>query len=113
MTKIYDGAPYFQTKNDYKKAKVTGRTDVASTELSYQWQKIVAYHEIENEEEGKESDFEIEIDESGYKYTFNDVEYESAPLEAGRYRLVVRYTDKKSGAVSTAYVYYTSKRKIS
>ncbi len=110
MTKIYDGAPYFQTKNDYKKAKVTGRTDVASTELSYQWQKIVAYHEIENEEEGKESDFEIEIDESGYKYTFNDVEYESAPLEAGRYRLVVRYTDKKSGAVSTAYVYYTIKK---
>ena len=77
---------------------------------NFQWQKIVSYHEIENEEEGKESDFEIEIDESGYKYTFNDVEYESAPLEAGRYRLVVRYTDKKSGAVSTAYVYYTIKK---
>ncbi len=49
MTKIYDGAPYFKTKNDYKKAKVTGRTDVASTELSYQWQKIRSYQEIPNE----------------------------------------------------------------
>jgi hypothetical protein len=107
MTKIYDGAPYFQTKNDYKKAKVTGRTDVASTELSYQWQKIRSYQEIPNEEEGKEPDFEVG-DESNWD--FESVEYASAPSEAGRYRLEVSYTDKKSGAVSTAYVYYTIKK---
>ena len=107
MTKIYDGAPYFKTKNDYKKAKVTGRTDVASTELSYQWQKIRNYQEIPNEEEGKEPDFEVG-DESNWD--FESVEYASAPSEAGRYRLEVSYTDKKSGAVSTAYVYYTIKK---
>ncbi len=107
MTKIYDGAPYFKTKNDYKKAKVTGRTDVASTELSYQWQKIRSYQEIPNEEEGKEPDFEVG-DESNWD--FESVEYASAPSEAGRYRLEVSYTDKKSGAVSTAYVYYTIKK---
>ncbi len=107
MTKIYDGAPYFQTKNDYKKAKVTGRTDVASTELSYQWQKIRSYQEIPNEEEGKEPDFEVGDESNWY---FENVEYTSAPTDAGRYRLEVSYTDKKSGAVSTAYVYYTIKK---
>ena len=107
MTKIYDGAPYFQTKNDYKKAKVTGRTDVASTELSYQWQKIRSYQEIPNEEEGKEPDFEVGDESNCY---FENVEYTSAPTDAGRYRLEVSYTDKKSGAVSTAYVYYTIKK---
>ena len=107
MTKIYDGAPYFQTKNDYKKAKVTGRTDVASTELSYQWQKIRSYQEIPNEEEGKEPDFEVGNESN---WDFENVEYTSAPTDAGRYRLEVSYTDKKSGAVSTAYVYYTIKK---
>lgn len=107
MTKIYDGAPYFQTKNDYKKAKVTGRTDVASTDLSYQWQEIRSYQEIPNEEEGKEPDFEVGDESDWY---FKNVEYTSAPTEAGRYRLEVSYTDKKSGAKSTAYVYYTIKK---
>jgi len=107
MTKIYDGAPYFQTKNDYKKAKVTGRTDVASIDLSYQWQEIRSYQEIPNEEEGKEPDFEVEDESDWY---FMNVEYTSAPTEAGRYRLEVSYTDKKSGAKSTAYVYYTIKK---
>ncbi|MDE7322409.1 MAG: Ig-like domain-containing protein [Lachnospiraceae bacterium] len=105
IIKIYDAKPFFETKNDYKKAKVTG-SNVPSTDLTYQWQKIYSYSETTNDDGSKD----IAV-EDAYEVKYHNVEYVSAPTEAGRYRIAVSYTDSKTGAVSkTEYVYYTIKK---
>ncbi len=105
IIKIYDAEPFFKTKDEYKKAKVTGST-VPSTDLTYQWQEIETFTEITDADNNKDI-----IAEDIYNVTYNNVEYQSAPTEAGSYRIAVSYTDSVSGAVSkTEYVYYTIKK---
>ena len=105
IIKIYDAKPFFETKNEYKKAKVTG-SSVPSTDLTYQWQEIKTFTEITDADNNKDI-----VAEDVYNVTYNNVEYQSAPTEAGSYRLAVSYTDSVSGAVSkTEYVYYTIKK---
>ncbi len=105
IIKIYDAEPFFKTKDEYKKAKVTGST-VPSTDLTYQWQEIETFTEITDADNNKDI-----IAEDIHNVTYNNVEYQSAPTEAGSYRIAVSYTDSVSGAVSkTEYVYYTIKK---
>ncbi len=105
IIKVYDAEPFFKTKDEYKKAKVTG-SSVPSTDLTYQWQKIETFTEITDADNNKDI-----IAGDIYNITYNNVEYQSAPTEAGSYRLAVNYTDSVSGAVSkTEYVYYTIKK---
>ncbi len=103
LTKVYDDKPLYNTKNDYKEATIKDRTDVPSTDLTYQWQKITGYTEIVNDD----NSIDINVDENE-DILFSNVEYASAPKDAGNYRLAINYTDSKTGAVSkTEYVYYT------
>lgn len=105
IIKVYDAEPFFKTKDEYKKAKVTG-SSVPSTDLTYQWQKIEVFTEIIDEDNNKDI-----IAEDIHNAFYEDVEYQSAPTEAGSYRIAVSYTDSVSGAVSkTEYVYYTIKK---
>ncbi len=105
LTKVYDNKPLYNTKNDYKQATIKDRPDVPSTDLTYQWQKITGYTEIVNDDNS--ADINVE-DEDTHNVSYNDVEYASAPKDAGNYRLAINYTDSKTGAVSkTEYVYYT------
>lgn len=105
LTKVYDGNPLYEDKSVYKKATVKGDSysSVSSTDLTYQWQKITGYTEIVNDD----NSIDINVKDN-YNITCDNVEYASAPYNAGNYRLAISYTDKKTGAVSkTEYVYYT------
>lgn len=105
LTKVYDGDPLYEDKGAYKKATVKGDSysSVSSTDLTYQWQKITGYTEIVNDD----NSIDINVKDN-YNITCDNVEYASAPYNAGNYRLAISYTDKKTGAVSkTEYVYYT------
>lgn len=105
LTKVYDGDPLYEDKGAYKKATVKGDSysSVLSTDLTYQWQKITGYTEIVNDD----NSIDINVKDN-YNITYDNVEYASAPYNAGNYRLAISYTDKKTGAVSkTEYVYYT------
>lgn len=108
LTKVYNNKPLYDTKDAYKQAAVKDKSDVSRTELTYQWQKITGYTEIVNDDDS--TDIIVGEDDTD-PVTYNNVEYTSAPTEAGNYRLAISYTDKKTGAVSkTAYVYYTIKK---
>jgi len=108
LTKVYNNKPLYDTKDAYKQAAVKDKSDVSRTDLTYQWQKITGYTEIVNDDDS--TDIIVGEDDTD-PVTYDDVEYTSAPTEAGNYRLEISYTDKKTGAVSkTAYVYYTIKK---
>lgn len=107
LTKVYDGKPLYENKGAYKKAKVKD-SNVPSTDLTYQWQKITDYTEIVNDDDSTDT---IVGEGDTTSIPFEDVEYVSAPSGAGNYRLEISYTDKETGAVSKpAYVYYTIKK---
>lgn len=107
LTKVYDGKPLYENKGEYKKAKVKD-SNVPSTDLTYQWQRITDYTEIVNDDNSTDT---IVGEGDTASIPFEDVEYVSAPSGAGNYRLEISYTDKDTGAVSKpAYVYYTIKK---
>lgn len=108
LTKVYNNKPLYDTKDAYKQAVVKNKSDVLRTDLTYQWQKITGYTEIVNDDNS--TDIIVGEDDTD-PVIYDDVEYTSAPKNAGNYRLAIHYTDKKTGAVSkTEYVYYTIKK---
>lgn len=104
LTKVYDNKLLYETKDEYKQATVKDRSDVSRTDLTYQWHKITNYTETINDDDS----IDIDVEWEDITQNLHNIEYLSAPKNAGNYRLAISYTDKKTGAVSkTEYVYYT------
>lgn len=123
--KIYDGAPLFAARADYKKATVTGVETSTDESITYTWKRVnnfsdyVAYLEADNEkaENGKTNKENAEkalLDERAWSNWIGEKVENSeylAPTDAGLYRLKIDYKDKDNKRQpATEYVYFEIKK---
>lgn len=108
-TKIYDEAPFYEARADYKKASVAG----GNGSLTYQWYKGTVT--VTTDEDGKEQK-EYEWNENP-TYTFNYTDSDGnalfyvSPVAAGVYKLEITYNDPKGEtAANPAELIYTIER---
>ncbi len=95
LYKVYDGQPLFQSRGDYKKAKVD-----AAGSLVYTWERSYSKPDVAELETGDESL------ESFYYYGYN-----YAGRDAGVYKLTISYNDEQAEKhAEDAVIYFVIER---
>lgn len=99
LYKVYDGEPLFQSRGDYKKAKVEGNVE-GNGSLVYTWERSYSKPDVAKLETGDE----------GLEY-FSYYNYSYAGKDAGVYKLTISYNDETAEKhAEDAVIYFVIER---